>query len=196
MLPPKRPKRLLGRLVDRVHQHPADDGLLAESGVERLVADDDAAPEDDGDALVVRHQLAALRAFLLGGLDEALLEDDRVTARAAELGVRELHGRLDGGRPQRPDLDLSTLEVDQADDHRLQLRIRLAGLHADELRVVRDRSGGGRRAAEAQRGARPRALLREHRRLRSPDVHEHVRSGRARVRSTSVTSRLLHIWLF
>ena len=71
-----------------------------------------------------------------------------MTARAPELGVRVLDGRLDGGRPQRPDLDLSALEVDQADDHRLQLRIRFAGRDADELRVVGDRSSRNRRTAK------------------------------------------------
>ena len=108
--------------------------VVAERGVERLVADGDRTELDDLDPLVVRELLAALRAFLLRGGGEAVADHERVALDAAEVAVDVLDGGLDAVRPAGADEDLAALRVDRADDDRREPRVGLAGLTADVRR--------------------------------------------------------------
>ena len=127
--------------VDGQQRDAADDRLLAaERRVERLVTDRDRAEQDDGDSLVVRELLSALRPLFLGRGREAGADLQRMALDAPEVLVDVVHGRLDALRPAGPNEDLASLRVDGADHDRRELRVRRAGLPADVGHVVRNRS--------------------------------------------------------
>ena len=149
---PEQREAVLALRVDRQQLDAADRGLLvAEGGVERLVADGDGTELDDLDPLVVGELLAALRALFLRGRGEAVADHERVALDAAQVAIDVLDGRPDSVRPAGSDQDLASLRVDRADDDRRQPRVGLA-LTADIDVVVRDRAPGRARAERDRDG--------------------------------------------
>ena len=157
---PEEREAVLLRRIDRQERDTADDRLLAaERSVEGLVPDGDGPEQDDGDALVVRELLAAFRPVLLCRRGEALAEDERMPLDAAEVRVDVLRRELSALRPVGADEHLSALGVDDADHHRRELRVGLAGFTADVAEVVGNGSSRRHRARE-RREPRSRTLPR------------------------------------
>jgi hypothetical protein len=103
-------------------QGDADDHRLgaAQRGVEGLDSDGHRALVDHLDRLVGQQLLGAGRPLLVGRLDEALLEHDRMAVDAVELGVDVLDRGLRARGRQRSDLLGAALLVDPADGDRRQ----------------------------------------------------------------------------